>query len=223
MSASLLRRGAPAKAALFAMGCFGAIAPAYALSIEEARTACRETVGHPIVQACMQGMGKGPDREANLTRCRAGAAPKVHACVQAALNKANGRANVAITPDVNGTKPQVDPRRALTAGFVPPPRTITDITAVLEKEKPTPERLAAMKAEADAEPSRGSAGSARFFSIAAMHGCRSVALATRSVTERLLCSWLKETFVSVIAFVNSSLSSRLRRGIQEARCRRFRS
>jgi hypothetical protein len=39
---------------------------ASALSQEQARENCRQTVGRPIVQACMQGLGKGGDREANL-------------------------------------------------------------------------------------------------------------------------------------------------------------
>ena len=70
---------------------------AMALSQEQALATCRETVGRPIVQACMQGMrGGGGDREANLNKCRGAAAPKVKACMMAALNKANGRANVAI-------------------------------------------------------------------------------------------------------------------------------
>jgi tetratricopeptide (TPR) repeat protein len=37
-------------------------------------------------------------------------------------------------------------------GFTPPPRTIADITAILDEEKPDPEKLAASKAKADAQP-----------------------------------------------------------------------
>jgi hypothetical protein len=76
--------------------------PASALSKEQAIENCRQTVGAPIVRACMQGMGKGGDREANLATCRAGVFPKVKACVVAALNAANGRANVAIEIYKNG-------------------------------------------------------------------------------------------------------------------------
>jgi hypothetical protein len=88
----------------------------------------------------MQALGRGGDREANLAKCRAGVAPKMHVCVQAALNAANGRANVAIEIYKNG-KPKADvlaPGNALPAGFVAPPRTIADITAVLDNEKPEP-------------------------------------------------------------------------------------
>jgi CHAT domain-containing protein len=128
--------------------------PAAALSLEQARANCRETVGHPIVHACMQALGKGGDREANLAKCRAGVQPQMTACVHAALNAANGRANVAIEVYKNG-KPKadvVDPGNALPAGFVAPPRTIADITSVLDNEKPDPAMLAKLKADADNQP-----------------------------------------------------------------------
>src|SRR5262249_42945202 len=132
-------------AATVATGALAIPASANALSIEQAQAACRETVGHPAVQACMQGMkGSGGDREANLAKCRAANAPRMKACVQAALNKANGRANVAITVESGGKKDVVDLSRALPAGFVPPPRTITDITSVLDSEKPDAKKLAEM-------------------------------------------------------------------------------
>ena len=134
---------------------------ASALSKEQAVANCRETVGHPIVHACMQGLGKGGDREANLAKCRAGVSPKVKACVLAALNAANGRANVAIELYKNG-KPKADavaPGNALPAGFVAPPRTIADVAAVLDNEKPDPATLAKLKADADNEPKKNSSQS----------------------------------------------------------------
>src|SRR5205823_4042453 len=121
---------------------------ASALTKEQAIENCRQTVGAPIVRACMQGMGKGGDREANLATCRAGVFPKMKACVMAALNAANGRADVAIELYKNG-KPKADavaPGNALPAGFVAPPRTIADITAILDSEKPHPATLAKLKA-----------------------------------------------------------------------------
>jgi len=147
-------------ALLLALGVLSAPVTANALSLEQARESCRETVGHPIVHACMQGLGKGGDREANLAKCRAGVAPKVKACMQAALNKANGRANEAITVDNGAKKEVIDLGRALPAGFVPPPRTISDIAAVLDQEKPDPASLAKMKAQADAEPPHNASSTA---------------------------------------------------------------
>jgi len=109
-------------------------------------------------------MRSGGDREANLAKCRAGVVPKVRACMQAALNKANGRANVAITVEDGARKKEVvDLGRALRAGFVPPPRTINDITAVLDSEKPDPKSYAGIKAQADAEAGPGSPTAANFY------------------------------------------------------------
>ena len=128
---------------------------ASALSLEEARASCRETVGHPNLHACMHAQGGG-DRETNLAKCRAAGQPKMHACVQAKLNAANGRANVAIEMYKNGkpTEDTVAPGNALPAGFVAPPRTIADIAAVLDNEKPDPATLAKLQADADREPQK---------------------------------------------------------------------
>ena len=124
--------------------------------MEQAQATCRETVGRPIVQACMGGQGRGPDAEQRREACRAKATPSVRACVMAAMNKANGRANVAIAVDDGKTKKEaIDLGNALPAGFVAPPRTIADITAVLDNEKPDPATLAKLKDEADDEPEKG--------------------------------------------------------------------
>ena len=122
--------------------------------------------GRPIVQNCMRS--GGGDREA----CRAKATPKVHACVQSALNAANGRANIPVAvpsePAANTSKGNLDSASesdALPASFVAPPRTITDITAILDSEKPDAKQIDKLKAEADATPPAGGARAdlARFY------------------------------------------------------------
>jgi len=70
----------------------GPAGSAFALSKEAAIENCRMKVGKPIVQACMRASGGA----GNLEACRAKASPPVKACVLAALNAANGRANVAV-------------------------------------------------------------------------------------------------------------------------------
>src|SRR5262249_50882928 len=45
--------------------------------------------------------------------------------------------------------------RAETPSFVAPPRTIADITAILEQEKPDPQRFAKLQADASAQPPAG--------------------------------------------------------------------
>ena len=122
---------------------------AQALSLEAARENCRMTVGRPIVQACMRASGGA----GNIEACRAQATPTVRACVMAALNAANGRANVAVAIPTEAA-PKVPAGSALPAGFVAPPRTITDITAILDSEKPDLKTIEELKAEADCQPDR---------------------------------------------------------------------
>ena len=120
---------------------------ALALTKEEAIENCRAAVGRPIVQACMAG-GRGDSREA----CRAKASPKVHECVTAAMNKANGRANVPVAvPKEQGPSEAITEQAdSLPSVFVAPPRTITDITAILDSEKPDATQIAKLHADADA-------------------------------------------------------------------------
>ena len=55
---------------------------ALAATIEEAIANCRMTVGRPIVMACMQRLGRGPE---NLEKCRATSVPTVQRCVRDAI------------------------------------------------------------------------------------------------------------------------------------------
>ena len=119
---------------------------AAALTKEAALENCRMSVGKPIVQACMRAGGG-----ANLEACRAKASPQVRACVMAALNAANGRANVAVELPKEAA-PKLEPGTALPKDFVAPPRTIADITAILDSEKPDSKLLAELKADADSTP-----------------------------------------------------------------------
>ncbi len=125
-----------------------ASAPAFALSVDAARENCRATVGRPIFQACKAAGG-------NPEACHAQSSPKVHACVMAALNAANGRANVAVAIPAEAA-PSVPAGNALPAGFVAPPRTITDIAAILDSEKPDAKKITELKADADAQPGKES-------------------------------------------------------------------
>jgi CHAT domain-containing protein len=120
-------------------------APASALTKEAAIENCRNTVGRPIVMACMRGGGN------SFEGCREKARPQVVACVMAALNAANGRANVAVAVPTEAA-PKPVPGTALPAGFVAPPRTISDITAILDSEKPDPAVIEKSKATANAVP-----------------------------------------------------------------------
>jgi CHAT domain-containing protein len=140
------RRGARARGVALAL-LIGATAPAFALTKEAAIEHCRMTVGKPIVMACMQASGG----RANIEDCRAKAHPKVHACVIAALNAANGRANVAVAAPTEAA-PKAQAGVAPAAGFVAPPRTISDVTAILDNEKPDLKTIEDLKDDASAEP-----------------------------------------------------------------------
>lgn len=128
----------------------GSAGSAAALTMEAARENCRMTVGKPIVQACMQAAG-GRKAGADIEACRAKASPQVKACVMAALNAANGRANVAVEVPKEAA-PKLDPGTALPKGFIAPPRTIADITAILDSEKPDEKLIAELKSDADSNP-----------------------------------------------------------------------
>jgi CHAT domain-containing protein/tetratricopeptide (TPR) repeat protein len=58
-----------------------------------------------------------------------------------------------------------EPRAQDQRAFVPPPRSIADITAILDQQKPDPARRAKLEAEAEAEPPKGTQGAtlARFY------------------------------------------------------------
>jgi CHAT domain-containing protein len=104
------------------------------------------SVGRPIVMECMRGGG------GNLEACRARATPKVRACMMAAMQAANGRANVAVAIPTEAA-PKLPAGPAAVAGFVAPPRTIADIAAILDSEKPDAAKIAELKAKADAAAS----------------------------------------------------------------------
>jgi tetratricopeptide (TPR) repeat protein len=139
---------APRSRALFLLAPLFALwaAPAFALTKEAAIENCRMSVGRPIVMACMRGGG------GSIEACREKARPQVVACVMAALNAANGRANVAVAVPTEAA-PKLEPGTALPAGFIAPPRTISDIAAILDSEKPDPALIEKLKATADARPS----------------------------------------------------------------------
>ena len=141
--------------------CTGA-GQASALTLEQARENCRESVGKPIVQSCMRSQGGRGDLEA----CRATATPRVQACIKAALNAANARSNVPVAiPSEVKSPVQSDQNAAASqsnvpVAFVAPPRSIADIAAILDSEKPDPKKIEASKAAADAKPPNGASRAA---------------------------------------------------------------
>ena len=87
----------------------------------------------------------------DFASCRNKATPRVKSCVASALNAAHGRANVAVPlPKEQGPSADIAKRAAaLPTNFVAPPRTINDITAILDSEQQDPAKLGKLRAEAD--------------------------------------------------------------------------
>src|SRR3954470_5341894 len=93
---------------------------AHALTEKEAIDGCVKALWEKGIQACM---AKGATRE----QCNITQKGTMKPCVMAALNKAHGRANVAIGVGDGGKKKEtIKPATALPVGFVAPPRTISD-------------------------------------------------------------------------------------------------
>jgi CHAT domain-containing protein len=138
--------------------CIVSIAPAVALELNQAIESCRNSVGRPIVMNCMRSGG------GSLEACRETAKPKVMACVKSAMMAAAPKA--ALFDPAKIGKPKSDEAAADTAaaakmapvGLVAPPRTISDITAILDQQKPDVAKIAELTATADAPVPNGLKG-----------------------------------------------------------------
>jgi CHAT domain-containing protein len=131
--------------------CAGAAAvwstSAFAASHEQIIETCREAL-HPQIMACAQAKGLRGNPEAVRQQCGMG---MVRACV---IREEQKQASGTAAPAAPKSDAEVVPAGASPAQpvLVAPPRTITDITAVLDSERPDPGKIAQRKAEADATP-----------------------------------------------------------------------
>jgi CHAT domain-containing protein/tetratricopeptide (TPR) repeat protein len=137
-------------ASLTVVAALGGSVPSFAATFDQIVAACKESVGKPIVQSCMKAHGRG----GNLEACRAKATPAVRGCVTREMSKAAASKPAPAAPVVKETPAEGIAEVAPTI-YVAPPRTIADITAILDQEKPDPFRIAKIKANADAEPPKG--------------------------------------------------------------------
>lgn len=135
---------------IFLFASDGAIGQTHEAVVEN----CRQTVGRPIVQECMQGQ-RG--NQSALESCRAKATPKVRACVIAAEQKIAASKPAPAAPKAD-TGVLAGAIAAVKAVFVAPPRSIADITAILDEEKPDAVKIAKANADAAAEPKGGLSG-----------------------------------------------------------------
>jgi CHAT domain-containing protein len=140
---SLLSCGAIVTAALLGYS-------ASAATFAEIQQSCREAA-KPQVQSCVQSRKGSGDIESIREACRNAASPAVRACVHRETQKAAA-----------GKAPPAAPKADASGGdksstvapksFIAPPRTIADITAILDSERPDAGLIAKLKADADAVP-----------------------------------------------------------------------
>jgi CHAT domain-containing protein len=133
-----MRVGRIAGAAIFLV----AAAPAFAANPKQLIESCRNSVGRPIVIACMRGGG------GSMEACRERAKPKVMACVQAAMEKLLPK---QAAPKAEEAPSAADIAKIAPTSLVAPPRTVSDVTAILDQQKPDPSRTAQLQAAADVE------------------------------------------------------------------------
>src|ERR1700686_4568686 len=110
---------------------------------------CRASSGKPAYMACMQS---GGTHDACFGKARA----IVQSCVRGALVAAHPKAELfsperlSKSPAAAGKPSSAEIAGDAAASLVAPPRTISDITAILEKQKPDPAVVAKLAATADA-------------------------------------------------------------------------
>jgi CHAT domain-containing protein/tetratricopeptide (TPR) repeat protein len=128
--------------------------PVLAATHEQIIESCREAL-RPQIMACAQAKGLRGNPEAVRQQCGMG---MVRACV---IREEQKQASGTPAPAAPKNDTEIVPAGTspVQPVFVAPPRTISDITAVLDSEKPDPAKIAQRKAEADAEPPANAAPS----------------------------------------------------------------
>jgi CHAT domain-containing protein len=123
---------------------------------EQIVDACREAA-RPAMVACMQSKRGQGDHDALHEQCRQSVGiPFVKACV---LREEQKEAAGKAAPVAAAVPPPSD-AFSMQPTFVAPPRTTADINAILDREKPDAEKIAARKAQADAAPPTSAAPAA---------------------------------------------------------------
>jgi CHAT domain-containing protein len=122
--------------------------PGFALDMNQAIESCRSSSGKPAYMACMQA---GGIHEACFGKARS----IVQSCVRAAMTAARPKAALfsadkLAAPPGQGQVSATDAAKDAAATLVAPPRTISDITAILDQQKPDAAAIARLAATADA-------------------------------------------------------------------------
>jgi CHAT domain-containing protein len=127
-----------------------ALSSASAATHDQILQMCRERM-HPQVMACASAKGLRGDPEAIRQQC---GMVYVRPCVISEEQKQAAHTAAPAAPkDEDAAAPAG--AAAVRPVFVAPPRTIADITAILDSEKPNETKIAARQAAADAAPPTG--------------------------------------------------------------------
>lgn len=146
-----------AAAFLVSLVSVGATWSAGALELEQARESCRNSIGRPTYMACKQS---GGPHEACMVRAKAAATP----CVRNAMMAARPKAALNDAAKISAPKAEDIAAGAKLAKenttLVAPPRSVSDITAILDQQKPDAAKIAELTTTAEAPVPAGSKGSA---------------------------------------------------------------
>jgi CHAT domain-containing protein len=135
-------------AIVFSICSLAAIVPASALGLEQARESCRNSIGRPTYLACKD---KGGPHEACMARAKAAATPCVRNAMMAARPKAAlFDASKVAAPSKEDVAAGAAALEKNATTLVAPPRTVSDITAILNQQKPDVAKIAQLTATADA-------------------------------------------------------------------------
>ena len=134
-----------------ALAAIGLSHPAFTATHEQIVEKCKEAA-RPAVVDCVHARGGRRGSDDIIQACRESVGrPIVYACV---LREGQRQAAGVPPPPAPKDATAVAPKDAgpVETAFVAPPRTIADITAILDKEKPDDAKIAARKTAADATP-----------------------------------------------------------------------
>lgn len=154
-----MTRARIAAAVLFSLCSLASVVPASALELAEAQERCRASIGRPTYMACRQG---GAPHEVCMGKAKAAATPCVRSAMMAARPKAVlfDAAKVAAPSKADAAATAAALAQKAPASLVAPPRTVSDITAILDQQKPDPAKIAELTEAANAPVPAGLKGTA---------------------------------------------------------------
>lgn len=133
------------------------LASAHALTVDEAIDKCRAGAGTSAVQACVRAktQASGGPWQKHVEACRSSVRERgvVQACVtkiMASTGGAQPKGDTAVSTTAAPTQAELKTIKTDKVGFVAPPRSVSDVTALLDKQKPDGTQVAKLTVQAEA-------------------------------------------------------------------------